>query len=62
MSNVIDMQEWLDRKQEETVKRIFGQDFWDVLITELSSTDTITYTYEDDTGETFTIKYDGSED
>lgn len=54
-SNVINMQEWLEKRQEETVKRIFGQEFWDVLMTDVLSTGTITYTFEDDDGEVFTI-------
>lgn len=62
MSNVIDMQEWLEKKQEETVKRIFGQEFWDVLMTDVMNTGTVTYSFEDEDGELFTINVTEPED
>lgn len=62
MSNVIDMQEWLEKKQEETVKRIFGQEFWDVLMTDVMNTGTVTYSFEDEDGELFTINVNEPED
>lgn len=61
MSNVINMQEWLEKKQEETVKRIFGEEFWSVLMNDVLSS-SVTYTYEDEHGELFTVSLDDSED
>ena len=61
-SNVIDMQEWLEKRQEETVKRIFGQEFWDILMSDVMNTGTITYTFEDEDGELFTINVNEPED
>ena len=51
MSNVIDIEEWVKKKQEDTIRDIFGLEFWESLV----NMDTLTYTFEDESGELYTI-------